>query len=154
MPAQANYNMGMEGINLCFSDAASGPCHSGVLPRHWIKADTTCTDWFLPGSPVNCSDCHPQMANCYRQARPNMYILGVQAAGGRVGTPTGSDNSSRAMQRLKDMYARNLPTHENDRPSQPQGVKQLLQVSSNCSVLGMCVANSGTIRHLQTTLLA
>ena len=83
-----------------------------------------------------------------------MYILGVQAAGGRVGTPTGSDNSSRAMQRLKDMYARNLPSHENDRPPQPQGVKQLLQVSSNCSVLSMCVANSGTISNVQTTLLA
>ena len=32
------------------------------------------------------------------------------------------------MQRLKDMYARNTSTHEQDRPPQPQGVKQLLQV--------------------------
>lgn len=89
----------------------------------------------------------------YRQARPNMYNLGVQAAGGRVGTPTGSDTSSRAMQRLKDMYARNLPTHECDRPPQPQGVKQLLQVSSDCSVLRSHVACSGMTSNVQATLL-
>ena len=53
----------------------------------------------------------------------------VQAAGGWPGSPAVGDNSSRAMQRLKDMYARNTPMHEQDRPPQPQGVKQLLQVN-------------------------
>ena len=35
------------------------------------------------------------------------------------------------MQRLKDMYARNASMHERDRPPQPQGVKQLLQVEAS-----------------------
>lgn len=70
------------------------------------------------------------MVDRCRQAGPNVCNLVVQAAGGRAGSPTGADNSSRAMQRLKDMYARNSPTHEHDRAPQPQGVKQLLQVSS------------------------
>ena len=45
---------------------------------------------------------------------------------------SGADTSSRAMQRLKDMYARNASMHERDRPIQPQGVKQLLQVCCHC----------------------
>lgn len=40
------------------------------------------------------------------------------------------------MQRLKDMYARNSPTQQCDRAPQPQGVKQLLQVS--CCYLHSC----------------
>ena len=55
----------------------------------------------------------------------------MQAAGGWPGSPTAADSSSRAMQRLKDMYARNASVHERDRATQPQGVKQLLQVSLN-----------------------
>lgn len=40
------------------------------------------------------------------------------------------------MQRLKDIYARNSPTQQCDREPQPQGVKQLLQVS--CCYLHPC----------------
>ncbi len=57
-----------------------------------------------------------------------------QAGAAWPGSPmaSGADSSSRAMQRLKDMYARNTPMHERDRPAQPQGVKQLLQVLLTC----------------------
>lgn len=68
----------------------------------------------------------------------------IKAAGGRAGSPTGADNSSRAMQRLKDMYARNSPTHEHDRAPQPQGVKQLLQAS-------MALAEQETLEDDMTT---
>lgn len=67
--------------------------------------------------------------HAYKQAQSVTCDPASQAAGGWAGSPSGAGNSSRAMQRLKDMYARNSPSHECDRAPQPQGVKQLLQVS-------------------------
>ena len=46
------------------------------------------------------------------------------------------------MQRLKDMYARNASMHERDRPIQPQGVKQLLQVCCRTIAL-ICIGSLG-----------
>ncbi len=62
-----------------------------------------------------------------------------QAGANWPGSPmaSGADSSSRAMQRLKDMYARNTSMHERDRPAQPQGVKQLLQVVLTCIAIAL-----------------
>ena len=48
--------------------------------------------------------------------------------GGAVGSGPVPDSTSRAMQRLKDMYARNASVHQHSQAPEPQGVKQLLQV--------------------------
>lgn len=65
-------------------------------------------------------------------------MLFVQAggswAGGAVGSGAASDSTSRAMQRLKDMYARNASAHQRNQAPEPQGVKQLLQVAP-CTLL-------------------
>ena len=51
-------------------------------------------------------------------------------AGGAAGAGVAPDSTSRAMQRLKDMYARNASAHQRNQAREPQGVKQLLQVAS------------------------
>lgn len=57
-------------------------------------------------------------------------------AGGAAGSGPVPDSTSRAMQRLKDMYARNVSVHQHSQAPEPQGVKQLLQVWNKrfCSI--------------------
>lgn len=53
---------------------------------------------------------------------------GGSLAGGSSNSGPVPDATSRAMQRLKDMYARNTSAHQRSQNREPQGVKQLLQV--------------------------
>ena len=60
----------------------------------------------------------------------------VWQAGNQIpGSPMmfGGPDGNRAVQRLKDMYARNVPTPERDCLPQPQGIQQLLQVLTQLS---------------------
>ena len=50
------------------------------------------------------------------------------SAGPAAHSPAGGDNTSRAVKRLKDMYARNVSQAALDKAPEAQGVRQLLAV--------------------------